>query len=214
MYVHEFMSRDVITLSPEESVFRAKELLHRHRIRHLPVVDESGALVGIVSQTDLLAASLHLAQALPEPVRYLEALQKTPIGRYMKAPVITVTKDHTVERAALLLRVHRIGCLPVVEEGLKVVGILTETDVYDILIEALGWSRGGARMVFDLPPGEEDAWVKRVLLSLEKDALHLTSLSVYQPREPGGKGRLVVRVGGDKDDAEEIATAPRAPAGA
>lgn len=120
------MSTDIVTVSPKEGVRVAEHLMKAKRIRHLPVVS-AGALVGIVSDRDI-------QRILPSPATSLETherhclLDKFQVAEVMTREVITVTPETTLESAADLLSLHRIGALPVLD-GTRVVGIISDSDV-------------------------------------------------------------------------------------
>jgi acetoin utilization protein AcuB len=135
MLVENRMKRDPITISPETGILEASRLLRQHRIRHLPVVKGS-ELVGILTDRDLKRVSPSPATSLSVyEVNYL--LDKLEAKEVMTKQVVTVTPKTTIEEAARLLLGRKIGGLPVVE-GNMLVGILTETDVLEALVEAMG----------------------------------------------------------------------------
>jgi acetoin utilization protein AcuB len=133
--VETWMKRDPITISPETGILEALRLFRQHRIRHLPVV-KGGFLVGILTDRDLKrvvpspAASLSVYE-----VNYL--LNRLEARGVMTKQVVTVLPETTIEEAAKLLLTHKIGALPVVEED-RLVGIVTETDVLQALVNAIG----------------------------------------------------------------------------
>jgi CBS domain-containing membrane protein len=101
----------------------------------VPVVDEKGAVVGMVSQKDVLRASLcSIDQAICETERKLQ-LGRIELGEVMKAPLRTIDPGATVQDASRVLRDHKIGCLPVVEHG-KLVGVISEHDLLPFVTEA------------------------------------------------------------------------------
>lgn len=138
MQVAEYMSKEPVSIEPGHSVFEAKGLMHRNGFRHLPVVD-GGKVVGVITQTDLLAASLRIAQQLDQPGDYIEQLRRVQIGEHMKTNVISITPECSLQKAALILRDKKIGCLPVIGESEQLVGIITETDLFDALAQAVGF---------------------------------------------------------------------------
>lgn len=119
--VSELMTRSVLTLNPTQSVPLAEALMALHRIRHIPVVDDSGALVGLVTHRDLLRAQIHALAA--------------PVGRIMQTNVWTIGSSCLALSALRIMRDHRIGCLPVIDEG-RLVGILTEADLL-VLVDSM-----------------------------------------------------------------------------
>jgi acetoin utilization protein AcuB len=135
MLVENRMKRDPITISPETGILEASRLMRQYRIRHLPVV-RAGKLVGILTDRDLKRVAPSPATSLSVyEVNYL--LDRLEAREVMTKEVVTVTPKTTVEDAARLLLAHKIGSLPVVE-GQTLVGILTETDVLEAFVEAMG----------------------------------------------------------------------------
>ena len=136
MYVDRIMTRDVLQVAENTRVTQLAALMRDHRIRHLPVVRD-GRLVGLVTSHDLERVS-------PSPVTTLSVgeanylLGKLDAGRVMRAKVVTCAPDTLVEEAARLLRQEKIGCLPVVESGGKLVGILTHEDLLDFFLDITG----------------------------------------------------------------------------
>ena len=126
MQVAAIMSRKVVSISADDTLRIVKEIMEHGSVRHLPVV-RGGELVGVVSQRDLLKASLSNVMGLPaeEHSLFLEGVSITEV---MTSPPVTVEADATVQAAAKLMAERKIGCLPVLEKG-KFVGIVTETDV-------------------------------------------------------------------------------------
>jgi CBS domain-containing membrane protein len=126
MKVGDLMTSEVATLQRNEMLSLAEQLMSLGRIRHLPVVDEEGELVGIVSQRDLFHSGLlrALGHGKHSAARVREMLA---VKEVMTTDVITTTRDASLEEAARLMFDKKIGCLPVVENG-RLVGILTEGD--------------------------------------------------------------------------------------
>lgn len=124
--VRDIMQEKVITISQGESLSTAADIMRLGGVRHMPVV-HGGKLVGVVSERDLLRASLsNLTHFRHEEHRAF--LHGVDIARVMSAPPVTVEPDVSIEQAALALADCKIGCLPVVE-GDRLIGIVTETDI-------------------------------------------------------------------------------------
>lgn len=142
------MTRWPVTVTPETSVMEARRLLLRHRWRHLTVV-HGDAVVGMVSDRDLLLRDQQLADALDQLHSDLVDGRYRHVADVMTAPPITVTPETTVAAAAALLRRRGLSALPVVEDGC-LVGIVTTSDLLGVLTDAgaladvVGTSPGGA----------------------------------------------------------------------
>ena len=142
MLVGVRMSKPVITISPDMPINEALNLMKRDRIRRTPVVHD-GKLVGIVSDKDLLNASPSPATSLSVwEMNYL--LSKITVKDVMTRKVLTVNEDTPIEEAARIMADNKIGGMPVLRDS-KVVGIITETDLFKIFIELMGAREKGVR---------------------------------------------------------------------
>ncbi|MBI2000716.1 MAG: CBS domain-containing protein [candidate division NC10 bacterium] len=143
MLVEKRMKRDPVTLGPEDSFRHAMTLIRQKGIRHLPVV-ERGRLVGIVTDRDIRQASPSPATSLEvHELHYL--LEKIKIREIMTRKVYTVTPDSPIEEAARLMLQHKIGGLPVLQDG-DLVGIITETDILAAFVEVMGIQQNQTRL--------------------------------------------------------------------
>jgi CBS domain-containing protein len=129
MTIKEVMSREVVTIAPTESCLDAVVRMQRARIRHLPVMNRDGLLVGIVTDRDLRHRLFNprvFATVGSTPVDKL--LDGVRVAEIMSTDVMTVESDASVGDAAETMRKHRVGSLPVMERG-RMVGIVTEVDI-------------------------------------------------------------------------------------
>lgn len=120
------MQVKLVTISASERLSMVEDIMTLGRVRHMPVV-QSGRLVGVVSERDLLRASLSVLSEHREPERRA-FLHVVEISRVMSTPPVVIGPDASIEEAALLMADKKIGCLPVVA-GDELLGMLTETDV-------------------------------------------------------------------------------------
>lgn len=134
MYVRDKMSRNVITITPDQSLRMARERMRKHGIRRLPVVKD-GQLVGMVTDRDVRQAWASPATSLSTH-ELLYLLDRVTVQEVMTPKVLTVTPDTPLVEAARLLHDHKIGGLPVVD-GRALVGIITEMDLLEAFIEFL-----------------------------------------------------------------------------
>jgi len=126
LLVRDVMTKDVATLDRNEKLSVADDVMRLGRIRHLPVIDEDGALAGIVSQRDLFHSGLLRALGYGTHAKD-QAMSLLVLKEAMKTEVVTVTPAAPLTEAAKLMLERKIGCVVVVE-GKKIVGILTESD--------------------------------------------------------------------------------------
>jgi acetoin utilization protein AcuB len=149
MLVSRAMSRNVISTTPDTPVAEAQSVMRREKIHHLPVVETSGKLVGIVTEKDLIYASPSPATSLSMyEINYL--LAKLRVAKVMTREVITVESDVPLEQAARVMADHDIGCLPVVADG-KPVGIVTESDIFRVFVDIFASRRKGIRVEAIVP---------------------------------------------------------------
>ena len=153
MFVGERMSRPVISVSPDAPINDVLALFRKEHIRRAPVV-KNGKLIGIVSERDLLNAS-------PSPVTTLSVwelnylISKVTVKQVMTKKVTTVDKDTPIEEAARIMADQKIGGIPVLSSG-KLVGIITETDLFKAFLELMGARQKAIRVTVTVPdrPGE------------------------------------------------------------
>lgn len=146
MFVKDYMTTVPIAITTTTPVLEALEMMKKHEIRHLPVVDH-GKLVGLVTERGLLTVSPSPATTLSVyEMNYL--LAKMTVKEAMVKNPITCTPGSTIEDAALVMRDKKVGCLPVVD-GPELVGIITQTDTLDSLISIFGIRKAGTRIVVD-----------------------------------------------------------------
>lgn len=149
MLVGYRMTPKVITVSPGLPIAEALEQMRHDGVHRYPVVDKKGKMVGIVTHTDLLYASPSSATSLNVwEITYL--LNQIKVKEVMTRKVITVDEDCPIEDAARLMRDHEIGGLPVMRDG-QVVGIITESDVFDVFLELLMAQEKGVRLTVLAP---------------------------------------------------------------
>jgi acetoin utilization protein AcuB len=157
MFVGDRMTPRPVTVTPDTSVEQALHLMRSEKVRRFPVLNKQGELVGIISEKDLLYASPSPATSLSiYELPYL--LSKIKIGDLMTSDVITVTEDTPLEEAARIMADSKVGGLPVVRDG-KLVGIITETDMFKVFLELFAAREEGIRVTM-LVPGEKGTLAK------------------------------------------------------
>ena len=132
MLVKDVMSRKVFTIRADKRLRAVDEIMKWAHIRHVPVVEADGRLVGIVSHRDLMAATISSLQIKVSEVERAQHLAATEVRQLMHRPAATIGPTERVQRAAHLMRSLKIGCLPVTEDG-HLVGIVTEADMLGIV---------------------------------------------------------------------------------
>jgi acetoin utilization protein AcuB len=134
MMIRELMTGGLITVRPETSVQQARDLLAKERIRHLPVTGPGGVLTGIVTDRDIRLNLPSRATSLSaQEVAHL--LSRLTVGEIMTRSVVTIGPDQPAREGAQLMLDHKIGALPVLDDG-HLIGIITETDIVRAFLRA------------------------------------------------------------------------------
>jgi acetoin utilization protein AcuB len=180
MFVRDFMTCDPMTITPDVNHPHALALMRKNRIRRLPVISK-GKLVGIVAEKDLLSNQPSQATTL-SIFEMNNLLSKLHVQDIMVKPVVTVEGDCPMEEAAFIMVARKIGCLPVMD-GDRIVGIITETDVFRALVEVLGGKETGHRVVVRLPERVgEVAHVTAEIAAAGGNIVAITSSQVLEGR--------------------------------
>ena len=132
MLVKEIMKTQLVTLNADSKLGFANDIMYLGRIRHLPVVKGEN-IVGILTQRDLYRASLtSLLTNWKENKEFLDSIK---VSEVMARNVITTTSDITIEEAAQIMIDKKVGCLPIVKDKNKLIGLITETDVLQYYVD-------------------------------------------------------------------------------
>jgi acetoin utilization protein AcuB len=199
MFVGERMSHPVITVSPEMPVHDALAMFRKEHIRRAPVVKD-GKMVGIISERDLLNAS-------PSPVTTLSVwemnylLSKVTVKQVMNKKVTTVDVNTPIEEAARIMADSKIGGLPVMRSG-KLVGIITETDLFKIFLELMGARTKALRVTaaIDDKPGA----LARVTKAISDAGGNFISFGQFAGEDPSNKVITFKVAGIKKNDVTTV----------
>jgi acetoin utilization protein AcuB len=173
-FMREKINRNPVTIGPDASFYEVRALIHDKGVRHLPVVDKSSRLVGIVTDRDVREAAPSDATLLSvQELHYL--LGKLKVSSFMtpKEKLITITPDTLIEEAVQLMQEHKIGCLPVLE-GDKLYGIFTETDALAHLVDIFGFKEKGTRLTIALE--DKPGTMLEVLEVVKKHNINIISV--------------------------------------
>ena len=183
MYVRNSMTANPYTVSPDATVAETLEIMRSKDIRRVPVV-KNGKLMGIITERKLLEVSPSPATSLSIfEINYL--LSKTKIESIMTKDVISVSSGTLLEEAAIKMREHDVGGLPVVDAG-KVVGIITETDIFDSFIEIMGFKDQGSRIAVEIED-DKPGILARVAGIIAGYDVNITHLAIF-------RNELIIRV--------------------
>ena len=187
MLVEDIMRTAVVTITPKTSLPAAVRLMRQRGIRHLPVVDDE-VLVGIVSDRDLKQAMASPATSLEtHELNYL--LEALTVDEIMTRAVITVGRRFPIEEAARLMVKEKVSALPVTETG-RLVGIVTETDVLEMFVKAMGAGEPSSRI--DVMLTDRTAPLADVVHALEEARAGISSVMTLV--DLAGRRNVVIRV--------------------
>lgn len=187
MFVKTKMTTNPFTISPDQTVPEAQEIMLKNGVKRLPVM-QNGKLVGVVSKEDIERYSPSKATTLSMgEITYL--LTKTKIKRIMTKELITISSDALLEEAATLMRDNKVSFLPVVDDN-RLVGIITESDIFDSFIELLGFREPGTRLTIEAD--DEPGIMSNLTSIIGKFGANITRVAVY--RGTSGKSAIVVGI--------------------
>lgn len=197
MLVRDYMTKAVVTAQPDDLVIDVQRVMLEQGIRHVPVVD-GGNLAGIVSLNTLRDAAPSKATDLSiHEIHYL--LSKMKIKDVMKKDVITCGPTDHVEDVALIMQTKRIGAVPVID-GKKLVGILTNDDMFRILMKILGMEGPGKRITMEMERGRGELLVDIVKAVKSRGKFIKSLLSIESPLP----GRQTVILHLDSSDMDDV----------
>jgi acetoin utilization protein AcuB len=188
------MTRKVFTVGPDDSVTDVVKLMKEKGIKHVPVL-KNGGLKGIVSDRDIKEFSPSKATSLDMyELHYL--LAKTKVRELMKARVITTSPETPVEEAAMVMYDRGVGALPVLEGGV-LVGIISDRDIFRVLVDITGVRHGGNRIYLTLEdrPGS----IKEVADIIRDKGFQLQSILTSYEKVKEGYRSVVIRTKGKGD---------------
>ena len=191
MHVGLIMRKDLVTVPPDTSLVKARDLISEKLIEHLLVVDKDGKLIGVVSDRDLKQAWASPATTLSaHELNYL--LKQLNVEAIMVKKIMTVTPGTTIERAGRIMQENRISALPVMENE-KLVGIITTTDVMGVLLDAIGLDGESTRFVVLVE--DRVGMIAEVSRILKEEQINIRSLVTWPEKAYPGIYHFVIRVG-------------------
>ncbi len=195
MRVKNRMTPNPIVANPKTNYNEALRLMQQNHIKHLPIVDSHNKLIGIVTQGDMLRAE-------PSPVTTLSVyeiaslLEKVTMEKIMTSPVFAVDEVCSITNAANFMLANEIDCLPVVRED-KLVGIITDTDIFKTFVEITGGTQSGSRIEARMP--DQQGTLAPFIQALSNANSYIVSVAISY-EESGDYGYVDVKErGGDED---------------
>jgi len=177
MYVKDHMVAKPQCIIADTVVSKALDIMAQNNFHRLPVVDEGGRLIGLITEGLVSEASGAKSTSLSMyELNYL--LSRTKVGDIMVTDVKTIGPDALVEEAATKMRSEEISVLPVVDADNKVIGIITENDIFDAFIVLLGYRQAGTRFVIHISK-DAPGILRDIADIFSKEGISLSTLSVY-----------------------------------
>jgi acetoin utilization protein AcuB len=176
MFVSRSMTQKVITTVPEASVFDAYEKMSQNRIRHLPVIDADGRLIGIVTDRDIRSALPYSMIKDPSRTAEAEKVKDLKVMNIMTTDPKTIGPHHTIQDALVLIQELRVGALPVVDKEGKLKGILSVRDLLRAFINVLGFGQPGTLLCILVE--EKVGQMKKIVDAITEEGISFGSVLV------------------------------------
>lgn len=191
MIIRDVMTKNPICVTEATSVTEAKRIMTENKISKLPVLNSSKKLVGIITKNDIVKVSPSEATTL-DMYEISSLLNKLTCQKFMTKKVVTVSEDEIVEQAARIMDDNNIGCLPVMKDDI-VVGIITESDLFELFVQMFGARESGVRanVVFDDKPGI----LAKVMAAFAEKNGNIISVVTRESKD-AGKRRVTIKVDG------------------
>jgi acetoin utilization protein AcuB len=184
MFISKFMTKEVFTIDRDADIAEARKLMTRYRFRHLPVTRSDKTLIGIVSDRDIRSAmpstSIHdqrreeIEPGMATGVLVQDIMTKDPV---------CVSLSSTIQDALLLIEKTRVGAFPVVDETLKIVGIVSDRDLLNAFLDVLGIKHPGA--LLGIVVDEKIEEMERIIHAIITENITVGSILVYRDWSPG-----------------------------
>ena len=176
MFVSDRMATDLITVGPELTIFEAKELMGEKNIRHLPVVDGSGKLLGIVSDRDMRDAMPSTLLKKPDYETTLKKIGGYPVSDIMTAKPLSIFPYYTLQDTLLVMQKKKVGALPVVDEEGYLKGILSTRDLLKAFVRVLNIDEPGTLLCIVVK--EQSGQMKKIIDIISEENISLGSVLV------------------------------------
>ena len=201
MTVSKNMTINPVTTTPDMGVFEAFELMKSEGVQRLPVLDGDGNLVGIISEKNITSAAADKEVSI---VEFALLLSKIKVGDVMTKEVITVSVDDPVEMAARKMRDNDICILPVVDNNGKLVGVVSRSDLFRLLLELFGTRHYGIRVTFRIK--DQKGVIAKLAIALEKIGANIVSIGNLDSDQ--GYSTIIMKINGVEESLIKDALTP------
>jgi len=185
MYISRFMIKEPLTATSDLPLPEARRLLNENHFRHLPVVDDQGKLVGMITDRDLRSAYPSSVLTESERIAAYERVEKATVADIMSVDCVGLTPESTLDDALLLFDRKGVGALPVLEDG-RVVGIFSSRDLLAAYKELFGVGEKGS-VLLGIEDDGQKGLMTRIVTLLEEHAIPFTRLLRIQDIEHGNR---------------------------
>ena len=189
MTVSKNMTINPVTTTPDMGVFEAFELMKNEGVQRLPVLDNDGNLVGIISEKNITSAAADREVSI---VEFALLLSKIKVGDVMTKEVITVSVDDPVELAARKMSDNDISILPIVDNNGKLVGVVSRSDLFRLLLELFGTRHYGIRVTFRIK--DQKGVIAKLAIALEKIGANIVSIGNLDSDQ--GYSTIIMKING------------------
>lgn len=201
MTVSKNMTINPVTTTPDMGVFEAFELMKSEGVQRLPVLDGDGNLVGIISEKNITSAAADKEVSI---VEFALLLSKIKVGDVMTKEVITVSVDDPVEMAARKMSDNDISILPVVDNNGKLVGVVSRSDLFRLLLELFGTRHYGVRVTFRIK--DQKGVIAKLAIALEKIGANIVSIGNLDSDQ--GYSTIIMKINGVEESLIKDALTP------
>ncbi len=183
MFIDRSMTKNVITIGKDTNILEARDLMQEHHIRHLPVVEPDGVLIGIVTDRDIRSAMPSTLQDELNCDAVDDKLREITVGRFMTPDPMTIQPAYTIQDALLLIQDKKVGAFPVVDEAGKLKGIISIRDLIRAFINVLNIGEPG--MLLGILVEDKVGQLKRVVDAITEEKVSFGSVLVSRHWEEG-----------------------------
>ncbi|MEE4241628.1 MAG: CBS and ACT domain-containing protein [Desulfopila sp.] len=176
MFVSERMATSLITVVPQTTLAEAKALMDREKIRHLPVVDEKGKLLGIVSDRDMRDAQPSSLLQKEEYDRVFAKVMQHKVADIMTKDPLTISVYYTLQDTLLVMRQRKVGALPVIDEEGCLKGIMSTRDLLNAFVNVMGIGEPGTLLCILVK--EQSGQMKKIVDIITEENVSLGSVMV------------------------------------
>lgn len=181
MFVIERMTKDLVTAPPEMKIGLARELMLAKKIRHIPIVDDVGKLIGIVSDRDMRDAMPSILLNKDEYEATLRKVMDFPVSAIMTKKPITIYMYYTIQDVLLIMRQHKVGALPVIDDDGYVKGILSTRDLLRAFVNVMGIDEPGTLLC--ILSDDKQGQMKKIVDIIAEEKISLGSVLVSKTLE-------------------------------